>query len=151
MAELLQISKLFRRRTAWQIQLMLLVALAIEMRWKVRTYKRFLKAQYRFLAVSVAGMTVVRGLVRGAINWFRRKDVSTTDYLDQFVLVHGINALLKLSILLLELSIATLDHRHFILQRIERLAEIECLLKQLALDFHEFAVIAHADKAFRNG
>lgn len=145
-------TKLFGFGPAWQRELMLFCALAVEICRKSCVAKGgLLKAQYRFLAVCVTGMTVVRGLMGCAVNRLRRKDLCSTNQLDQVVFVYCINTLQKLSILLLELSIAAFDRRYLLLQRIERLAEIECLLKQFALDFQELVFIAHTDKAFRNG
>ena len=151
MRELRHKTKLRGLRSARQIQLMLFAVLAIQVSRKVRAYKGFFKAQYRFLAVCVAGMAVVRRFVCCSVNWLRRKDMSATNQRDQVVLVYSINTLLKLSILLLELSIAAFDRRHFILQRIERLSQLECLLKQFALDLQELVFIAHANEAFCNG
>lgn len=126
MAELRRKPQLLGFRAARKFQLVGLAALAIQVRRKVCVAKsRVLKAQYRLLAVCVAGMTVVRGPMGCAVSWLRRKDLCAANYLDQVVFVHCINALLKLQILLLELSFLCLDRRELILKRIQSLPDFK--------------------------
>ena len=135
-----------------QVEGVPLVALAMQLSWKVAVAKRgFLKAQRRGMALSVAGLAVVRRGVACAVAWLGGQDENSTNYLKKLVVACGIKALLQFSIFLVQVSILLLDRRYLVLQRIERLSDLIHLLHQCELDLYDIGLIARCDKPVCNG
>lgn len=119
-------------------------------RCRLKAVLRALEVEGRLCAVVVAGLTQVRRLGAGPIDWLRRADENAGDRLVQLVAVKLRCSLLGFMCLLLEQTVLLMDRRILLLQFHEHLLNLDHPLEKRHFYLRDFRFVAKGNQALRD-